>query len=257
MAQTESSTWIAAAAAAAVRLAAEAGAEVDDLLEHAEGLSLNRLAAQITRLEQSSDGIEVATDLAGLLWAECEDVPTIATILEEPATQAALEAVAEARRVAAVRLSVGTRPDREGGQPAARPQQDGHDGRHGHRATPENGHPGAVSASPQPLAPGGVPAGPAPQVPTPLDSPVDASPLQAAPDRAATNPADPERIAPVAGPTTAPLLPGAPVAVSRLADPRSPGPVAAYGSGRRGGPGAVVSAATSAVVFVGRKLRRA
>lgn len=105
MPQTEPPAWIAAATSAAVRLAAEAGAEADDILEHAGDASPDRLASQISRLEESAAVTEVATDLAGLLWAECEDVPPIATILEEPATQAALEAVAEARRQAAGRLT--------------------------------------------------------------------------------------------------------------------------------------------------------
>ena len=105
VAQPERPAWVTAATTAAVRLAAEADADVDEILEHAGGAPLDRLAAPITRLEQSADATEVATDLAGLLWAECEDVPPIVTILEEPATQAALEAVAEARRRAARRLT--------------------------------------------------------------------------------------------------------------------------------------------------------
>jgi len=102
--QNKPPAWIAAATSAAVRLAAEAGAEVDEVLGHGDA-SPDHLTAQIARLEESADVIEVATDLAGFLWAECEDVPPIATILGEPATQAALEAVAEARRVAASRLA--------------------------------------------------------------------------------------------------------------------------------------------------------
>jgi len=66
-----------------------------------------RLSQQVVRLEQSADLTEVATDLAGLLWAEREDLPLIATILEEPAARAALEAVAEARRCAGRRLAEG------------------------------------------------------------------------------------------------------------------------------------------------------
>jgi len=110
VAQTQLPKWITAATAAAVRLAAEAGAEVDDILEHAGGISTDRLARQVELLDQSADIAEVATDLAGLLWAECEDVPPIATILGEPATGAALEAVAEARRQAARRLAAAPRP---------------------------------------------------------------------------------------------------------------------------------------------------
>ena len=106
--------WTAAAIPAAVRLAAEAGTEVDEVLEHLRpGATPNEVVADmVVRLEQSADLTEVATDLAALLWAECEDVPPIATILNEPAAQAALEAVAEARRVAAGRLAdcAGSRP---------------------------------------------------------------------------------------------------------------------------------------------------
>jgi len=105
--------WTAAAIPAAVRLAAEAGTEVDDVLEHLRpGAAPNEVADMVVRLEQSADLTEVATDLAALLWAECEDVPPVATILDEPAARAALEAVAEARRVAAGRLAdcAGSRP---------------------------------------------------------------------------------------------------------------------------------------------------
>ena len=102
--------WIGAATAGAVRLAAEAGSDVDDILEHTGAASPDRLASQIVRLEQSAEAPEVAADLAGLLWADCEDVPPIATILEEPATQAALEAVGEARRRAARRLAAEASP---------------------------------------------------------------------------------------------------------------------------------------------------
>jgi hypothetical protein len=100
VAVTREPAWIDAATAAAVRLAAEAGAEVDDLLEHATHTPEKLRLAHISRLEESAELNEVATDLAGLLWAECTDVPPIATILEESAAQAALEAVAEARRQA-------------------------------------------------------------------------------------------------------------------------------------------------------------
>lgn len=95
--------WIGAATAAAVRLAAEAGADVDGILAH--DLDPTTRAFQVTRFEQSADLPEVAADLAGMLWAECADVPLITTLLEEPAAQAALEAVAEARRQAAARLA--------------------------------------------------------------------------------------------------------------------------------------------------------
>ncbi len=99
--------WTAAAIPAAVRLAAEAGTEVDEALEHLRpgGAPAAAVADLVVRLEQSADLTEVATDLAALLWAECEDVPRIAAILDEPVAQAALEAVAEARRVAAGRLA--------------------------------------------------------------------------------------------------------------------------------------------------------
>jgi hypothetical protein len=110
VATRENPAWIAAATAAAVRLAAEAGAEVDDVLGHGDA-SGDLLAQQIVRLERSAEITEVATDLAALLWAECEDVPPIATILEEPETQAALEAVSEARRQAAARLAGGAQPE--------------------------------------------------------------------------------------------------------------------------------------------------
>lgn len=105
--ESELPAWVSAAIPAAVRLAAEAGTEVDDVLRHAatDDAGRERLARQAGRLEQSAELTDVATDLAGLLWAECEDVPRIATILEEPAAQAALEAVAEARRLAAARLA--------------------------------------------------------------------------------------------------------------------------------------------------------
>lgn len=95
--------WIGAATAAAVRLAAEAGADVDDILAHDEDPATK--AFHVTRFEQSADLPEVAADLAGMLWAESADVPLITTLLEEPAVQAALEAVAEARRQAAARLA--------------------------------------------------------------------------------------------------------------------------------------------------------
>ena len=111
--------WIGAATAAAVRLAAEAGAEVDEILEHDERPAV--LRAHINRLQQASEPVEVATDLAGLLWAESEDVPLIETILAEPGTRAALEAVAEARRQAADRLARST-PVPEAAAPEAEPE---------------------------------------------------------------------------------------------------------------------------------------
>ncbi len=119
VAQTELPAWLDAATAAAVRLAAEAGAEVDDVLEHGDA-SPDRLTHRVSRLEQSAEVTEVATDLAGLLWAECEDVPLIATILEEPASRAALEAVAEARRLASRRLADGAEVVRQTGEHRAR-----------------------------------------------------------------------------------------------------------------------------------------
>ena len=102
-------SWTTAAISATVRLAAEAGTEVDEALDHLGpgGTPAEVVADMVGRLEQSADLTEVATDLAALLWAEYEDVPRIATILDEPAAQAALEAVAEARRVAAGRLADG------------------------------------------------------------------------------------------------------------------------------------------------------
>jgi len=113
--------WVAAAIPAAVRLAAEAGSEVDEVLDRTMpgAVATGRLTQQVARLEQSAELDEVATDLAGLLWAECEDVPRIATIRGEPAAQAALEAVAEARRRAARRLAEGAvaPPSQPGSEP--------------------------------------------------------------------------------------------------------------------------------------------
>jgi len=116
--------WITAAASAALRLAAEAATEADELLDEARlnRPSSARTASHVSQLEQSADLQEVATDLAGLLWAECEDVPRIATILEEPAVQGALEAVAAARRLAAQRLAdFAASSARQLGAPAPRP----------------------------------------------------------------------------------------------------------------------------------------
>ncbi len=100
--------WLGAAVPGAVRLAAEARTEADDVLAGARAgaVSSEWLTRHVVRIEQSAGLTAVATDLAGLLWAECEDVPRIDTILEEPAARAALEAVAEARRCAGHRLSV-------------------------------------------------------------------------------------------------------------------------------------------------------
>ena len=102
--------WIVAADAAALRLGAEVGPEVVEILDQAAflGGSPRLLIDQAARLKQSADLTEVATDLAGLLWAEYEDVPPIASILEEPAAQGSLEAVAAARRAGARRLAVST-----------------------------------------------------------------------------------------------------------------------------------------------------
>ena len=102
--------WIVAADAAALRLKAEVDPEVDEVLDQAafHGGSPRLLIDQAARLKQSADLIEVATDLAGLLWAEDEDVPPIASILDEPAAQGSLEAVAAARRAGARRLAVST-----------------------------------------------------------------------------------------------------------------------------------------------------
>lgn len=105
MSKTSHLSWVVAANAAAVRLAAEAGAEVDEIFESPEGASLGQLHRVLATLEQGAEPIEVATDLAGLLWAECEDVPPIATIVEEPSAQASLLAVIEARRLAARRVA--------------------------------------------------------------------------------------------------------------------------------------------------------
>ncbi|MEO5678076.1 MAG: hypothetical protein ABIS47_00220, partial [Acidimicrobiales bacterium] len=122
MGESDLPVWVHAATAAAVRLAAEAGTEVDEAFGQSGPVAARsgRMTQQAIRLEQSADLTEVATDLAGLLWAECEDVPRIATILEEPATQAALEAVAEARRRAAQRLAAAVPPDAPAPAPAWR-----------------------------------------------------------------------------------------------------------------------------------------
>lgn len=96
----------AAVIAAVTRLVAEADAEVDDILRMAGRSLPSGLNKEVDRLKQSAEATEVATDLAGLLWAECEEAPPIATMLEEPATQVMLEAVAEARRQAARRLEL-------------------------------------------------------------------------------------------------------------------------------------------------------
>jgi hypothetical protein len=107
MQERELPPWAGAASAASVRLAAEAGADADELLADpgTSRSSAMRMAQHVARLEQSADLTEVAADLATLLWAECEEVPRISTIVEEPSAQAALEAVAEARREAARRLA--------------------------------------------------------------------------------------------------------------------------------------------------------
>jgi len=102
--------WIVAADAAALRLVAEVGPEVAEVLGEAasRGGSASLLIDQAARLKRSSDLTEVATDLAGLLWAECEDVPPIASILDDPAAQGSLEAVAAARRAGARRIEAST-----------------------------------------------------------------------------------------------------------------------------------------------------
>lgn len=122
VARSEDRGWITAVNAAAVRLAAEAGDEVDLDLAHLgpAGAAVRHLARQVTRLEESAELSDVAADLAALLWAECANVPPIATILAEPSVAAALEAVAEARRVASARLAAGV--SRIGaGEPATAP----------------------------------------------------------------------------------------------------------------------------------------
>jgi len=164
VADVELPSWSAAATAAAVRLAAEAGADVDDILRRPGESSPLRLRQHIARLEQSADATEIATDLAGLLWAECEEVPPIDILLEEPSSRSALEAVAEARRHAARRLSAGV--------PAAGPG------------------PGRSSFAGRPA--------PAPATPVPARSPaVDASAPAPAPPTTAVAPA--ARHATVAG----------------------------------------------------------
>ena len=183
--------WHGAANAAAVRLAAEAGGDVDDILEHPAETSRRRLVAQIARLENSAEAPEVAADLAGLLWAECEDVPPIAVLLEEPATRAALEAVSEARRLAAERLSA-ARTDLEGVGPDPAP-----------RAGVDDAFaPAAVAETPHPQWPPEVPVppeqGPA-QAPGPALSPKTAAPAAASGHR-------PARGATVAGAAAALLL---------------------------------------------------
>ena len=112
-----SPAWVAAATQGAERLAAEAGAEADEALADpgAGPAEARRLGRHVARLVHSARRTEVAGDLAALLWAECRDVPRIASILDEPEAQAALEAVSEARRRAGRRVA-------EGIAPCARPE---------------------------------------------------------------------------------------------------------------------------------------
>lgn len=107
MTESEGPAWVAATTSAALRLAIEAEGEVEDILGHAERTSLDQFAALVARLRASADVAEVAGDLAGLLWAEGEDVPQIATILDEPSVREALDVVTEARQLAARRLADG------------------------------------------------------------------------------------------------------------------------------------------------------
>ncbi len=107
MTESEGPAWVAATTSASLRLAFEAEGEVDDILGHAERTSLDQFAALVARLQASADVAEVASDLAGLLWAEGEDVPQIATILAEPAAREALDVVTEVRRLGARRLADG------------------------------------------------------------------------------------------------------------------------------------------------------
>jgi hypothetical protein len=279
VAQIELPAWIDAATTAAVRLAAEAGAEVDDILEHAGETPADRLAAQVTRLEQSAEVAEVAADLAGLLWAECADVPPIATILDEPATQAALEAVAEARRQAAARLSAVVPPSPpldplpvpEPRAPAPPPRRTsiwasfdeadgivGDEALEGEAGPPEREHASASAAfdvaptDPAQVDPGDVVA---PLVPLdPLDPRGWLDRLRPV---GSTDPA------PVAD--AAPLPPRAldptPAPFAREATPPAsapPGPRQPEAPSRRPATGALLAgAAAAAILLFGRRLRRA
>lgn len=114
--------WISCVTAAADRLEAEADDEVEDLFQDSgTGFGFEeRRSRQAVRFEESAQLSEIAADLAGLLWAEREEVPLIDTILEEPAARAALEGVAEARRRGARHLAAGKSPSAGGsGAPPA------------------------------------------------------------------------------------------------------------------------------------------
>lgn len=102
--------WISCVAAAADRLEAEANAEVEDLFQDSGIGFERRRSRQAMRFEESAQFSEIAADLAGLLWAEREEVPLIDTILGEPGAKAVLEGVAEARRRGARRLAAGRTP---------------------------------------------------------------------------------------------------------------------------------------------------
>jgi len=251
--------WVPAAIPAAVRLAAEAGTEVDDLLAEllaeprAGGAAAARRKQQVLRLEQSADLTEVATDLAGLLWAECEDVPLIATILEEPAARAALEAVAEARRCAGRRLadaatSCATTP---GARPAAVP-----------RPGPSlSARWAALTLTDEPRTASGV-SGDAREARDGTDARDGADGPRVPVDHVAAA-ADPD----AAGHTGTAVAPERPVPVSAALPAPSGQPVPSPGAGtlaatagglRRSVTGAAVAgAAATAILLFGRRLRRA
>lgn len=119
--EAQPAAWIVTATLASPRLAAEAAVEVDDILAYRMYTSLDQLAALMVRLEESAEAIEVASDLAGLLWAEGQDVPPISTIISEPDLLPALDVIAKARHVAARRLADGAvlEARRRLGQPVA------------------------------------------------------------------------------------------------------------------------------------------
>ena len=119
--EAQTAAWIVTATLASSRLAVEAGVEVDDILAHGMYTSLEQLAALMVRLEESAETVEVASDLAGLLWAEGQDVPPISTIIGEPELLPALDVIAKARHVAAHRLADGAvfEARRRLGQPVA------------------------------------------------------------------------------------------------------------------------------------------
>lgn len=237
-------SWISAAIPAAVRLAAEAGTEVDEVLAHPrkDAAAADRLAQHAAAFEHSAGLTEVATDLAGLLWAECGEVPLIATIVQEPAARAALEAVAEARRLSGRRLA------EEAAICSTRTA-------HAHR--PPDARPGSSQSVGWAALLADTPA-PAVAVPvTPVTAATEATeaatvqPAPPAPPAPATAPPAPP------APTTAPA--GSPSRAQPPVTPPTPRILAASAAGtRRSATGALVAgAAATAILLFGRHLRRA